>query len=239
MKIAIIDDIPEDRSILRRCITAYLEQRCVSADYYEYCNGEIFLLEAQKEAFTVVFLDIYMEGLDGIEVARALRQFDENCILIFITTTPDYALEGFKVRAMHYLVKPFSCAEMEQLLTEILERLPNNDRYIEIKSRGDTIRLYYRDIVYAEHFSHLIYIYTTANKVFTTRQSFRQFILPLQEDSRFFVCSRGVIVNLEHANDFEERFFIMDEGSKVLVNRNLVKEARQALMTYLLQQRRR
>lgn len=238
MRIAIIDDIVEDRSILRRCITAYLEQRCVSADYYEYCNGEIFLLEAQKEAFTVAFLDIYMEGINGMEVARALRQFDENCILVFITVSPDYALEGFKVRAMHYLVKPFACVELERLLSEILDRLPNHDQYIEIKSRGEYIRLYYSDIVYAEHFSHRIYIYTPAQKVITIRQSFRQFVVPLQEDSRFFVCSRGVIVNLEHACDFEERFFIMDEGSKVLVNRDLVKEARQALMTYLLQRRR-
>lgn len=90
-----------------------------------------------------------------------------------------------------------------------------------------------------EHFFHRIYIYTTAQKVFTTRQSFRQFVVPLQEDSRFFICSRGVIVNLEHACDFEERFFIMDEGSKVLVNRDLAKEAHQTLMIYLLHQRRR
>lgn len=239
MKIAIVDDIVEERSVLRGYIASYLEQCRVRVDFYEYCNRETFLLDAQKEGFTVVFLDIYLDGIDGMEAARMLRQFDENCILVFVTTSPDYALDGFKVRAMHYLVKPFSSVELERLLTEILERLPNNDQYIEIKSRGEDIRLYYSDIVYAEHFSHRIYIYTTAQKVFTTRQSFRQFVVPLQEDSRFFICSRGVIVNLEHACDFEERFFIMDEGSKVLVNRDLAKEAHQTLMIYLLHQRRR
>lgn len=170
MKIAIVDDIVEERSVLRGYIASYLEQCRVRVDFYEYCNGETFLLDAQKEGFTVVFLDIYLDGIDGMEAARMLRQFDENCILVFVTTSPDYALDGFKVRAMHYLVKPFSSVELERLLTEILERLPNNDQYIEIKSRGDDIRLYYSDIVYAEHFSHLIYIYTTAQKatVFST-----------------------------------------------------------------------
>lgn len=238
MKIAIVDDIETERYDLQQRIEAFLEQRHVNADYYEYCSGEAFLFDAQKEAFSVVFLDIYMAGANGIEIARALRQFDTACLLVFITTSTDHALEGFQVRAMHYLLKPYSDNELKKLLEEILERLPENDQYIEIKYQGDMLRVYYSDIVYAEHFSHLIYIHTTAKKSLATRQSFRNFIVPLQEDARFFVCSRGVIVNLEHVCDFEERSFIMDEGSKVLVNRDLVKEARRAFMTYLLQRRR-
>ena len=113
MKIAIVDDIVEERSVLRGYIASYLEQCRVRVDFYEYCNGETFLLDAQKEGFTVVFLDIYLDGIDGMEAARMLRQFDENCILVFVTTSPDYALDGFKVRAMHYLVKPFSSVELE------------------------------------------------------------------------------------------------------------------------------
>lgn len=239
MKIAIVDDNAKERNELRKNLEYYLDQYRVSAKYYEYSNGEAFLNDAQNQSFTVVFLDIYMNGANGIEIARSFRRFDTACLLVFITTSMDHALEGFQVRALHYLVKPFSNNALGQLIREIMDRIPEDDPFIDIKTRGHEIRLIYSDIVYAEHFSHLIYVHTAVKTVITTRQSFREFIIPLKEDSRFFICSRGVIVNLEHAYDFEERSFIMDEGSRVLVNRDLEKEARKTLMTYLLHQRRR
>uniref|UniRef100_UPI0040577BAB LytR/AlgR family response regulator transcription factor n=1 Tax=Agathobacter sp. TaxID=2021311 RepID=UPI0040577BAB len=74
-----------------------------------------------------MFLDIYMAGISGMETATKLRTFDANCLLIFTTTSTDHALEGLRVRAMHYLVKLYAEDDLSALIDEILLRLPKPD----------------------------------------------------------------------------------------------------------------
>ena len=176
--------------------------------------------------------------MSGVDAAKELRTFDTDCLLIFTTTSTDHALEGFQVRAMHYLVKPFAQEDIDRLTDELLARIPQPDKFMTIKVNGSDIRLAYQNIVYAEHFSHMIHIHTPAGKTLVTRLPFKDFTAPLREDPRFFVCSRGVIANLEHAADFDDAAFLMTDGSRVLVSRELTKSARQAFMEYLLQRRR-
>jgi len=180
-----------------------------------------------------------MNGMTGMEAAKKLRETNTDCLLVFTTTSTDHALEGFQVRALHYLVKPFTEADIDALTDELLARVPQPDKYMELKVEGSEIHLRYQDIVYAEHFAHLIYVHTTVQKTLATRQPFKTFIAPLKDDTRFFVCGRGVIVNLEHAKDLEGAAFRMADGSRVFVSQDLLKSARQALMEFLLQRGRR
>ena len=170
-----------------------------------------------------------------MDAAKELRKTDADCFLIFTTTSTDHALEGFQVRAFHYLVKPFSEGELAALLAEMLTKLPRPEPILTVKVSGSDVHLRYRDIIFAEHFAHMINIRTTAGKTLATRQSFKAFTEPLKKDPRFFVCSRGTIVNLEHAADFQAAAFCMTDGSRVYVNQELLKPARQAFMEFLLQ----
>ncbi len=233
MRIAIVDDIEEERRLLRGRLEGQLTRRAVHATLYEYESGEAFLNAAEQEPFTVVFLDIYMGGMTGIEAATRLRAFDTDSLLIFTTTSTDHALDGFRVRAMHYLVKPYAEEEISALTDEIMRRIPQPDKYIEVKVSGIDTRVRFRDIVYAEHFSHMIHIHTANKKVLVTRQSFGEFTAPLKEDERFFLCGRGVIANMEHASDFDGESFVMDDGSAVFVSKDLNKAARRTFMDFL------
>ena len=103
MRIAIVDDISEERTLLRNRLESQFSRRNVHVDIFEYENGETFLTAAKECPFTVVFLDIYMNGSNGIDTAKELRRSDTDCLLIFTTTSTDHALEGFQVRALHYL----------------------------------------------------------------------------------------------------------------------------------------
>ena len=128
--------------------------------------------------------------------------------------------------------------ELERLTDEMLERIPHPDKYMDVKVGGSDIRLCYQNILYAEHFAHVIQIHTTAGKTLATRQPFKTFVEPLKDDRRFFVCGRGVIVNLENAADFRDAAFCMTDGSRVYVIQELLKPARQAFMEFLLQRER-
>ena len=238
MRIAIVDDLAAERTLLKDRLEQQLHRRNVQADILEYESGETFLEAARKAPFTAAFLDIYMDGMTGMEAARTLRKTDTDCLLVFTTTSTDHALEGFQVRALHYLVKPFSENELSGLLDEMLKRLPQQEKFLDIKVSGSDIRLCCSDIVYAEHFAHIINIHTVAGKTLATRQSFKVFTESLKEDPRFFICGRGVIVNLEQAEDFEADAFCMRDGSRVYVCQNLLKSARQVFMEFLLQRGR-
>ena len=229
MRIAIVDDLAAERTLMKERLVRQLGLRGAQAEILEFDSGEAFLAARQKQRFTAAFLDIYMPGRSGMDVARELRKKDADCILIFTTTSTDHALEGFQVRALHYLVKPFSENELSGLLDEMLKRLPQQEKFLDIKVSGSDIRLCCSDIVYAEHFAHIINIH---------RQSFKVFTESLKEDPRFFICGRGVIVNLEQAEDFEADAFCMRDGSRVYVCQNLLKSARQVFMEFLLQRGR-
>ena len=238
MRIAIVDDLAAERTLLKDRLERQLQRRNVQADILEYESGETFLEAARKAPFTAAFLDIYMDGMTGMEAAKKLRETNTDCLLVFTTTSTDHALEGFQVRALHYLVKPFSEAELSALLDEMFSKLPRPEPILTVKVDGSDIRLCYRDIVSAEHFAHMISIRTTAGKTLATRQSFKAFTEPLKKDPRFFVCGRGAIVNMENAADFQDAAFCMTDGSRIYVSQELLKAARQAFMEFLLQRGR-
>ena len=149
MRIAIVDDLSGERRLLRDRLETALKRRNVRAEFFEYENGEDFINAAMQNRFSAAFLDIYMDGIDGVETAKRLRAFDVECLLVFTTTSTDHALQGFQVRAMDYLVKPFAEDEFDRLTGEMLARLPRPDTYLEIRINGSDIRLNCKSIVYA------------------------------------------------------------------------------------------
>ncbi len=232
MRIAIVDDIASERETLKSRVAAQAARLSLDAAVSCYASGTDFLAAAGKEHFDLVFLDIYMGNENGVDTAQHLRSFDPDCLLVFTTTSPDHALEGFRVRALHYLVKPYQEAELAALFDEIVKRFPTTDRYFEINAAGGIVRLRFQDILYAEHYKHQIYVYSADGERYVTRRTFREFTAALT-DGRFFLCSRGVLVNMEHAEDFDGTDFILKNGTRVPVSRDLAKAARTAFGDYL------
>lgn len=236
MRIAIVDDIASEREILRNRLNAQLARLSLDARIFDFSSGGDFLSAAGKERFSLVFLDIYMEDESGVETAESLRSFDTDCLLMFTTSSKDHALDGFRVRAFHYLVKPYTDTDLSALFDEIIKLFPPKDRYIEVNAAGGTVRLRFQEILYAEHYQHQIHIHRTSGESTVTRQTFREFTASLT-DKCFFLCNRGVIVNLEHTEDFNGTEFILKNGKRISVSRDLAKSARLAFGDYLFGRR--
>lgn len=234
MRIAIVEDIATEREQLKDRLNSQLARLALDAEISAFGSGTAFLLAAGEKRFDLVFLDIYLEQENGVDTAKELRRFDPDCILVFLTASTDHALDGFRVRAFHYLVKPYTDGELTALFDEIIKRFPVPDRYIEVNTAGGPVRLRFREILYAEHYRHQIYIYTANGHTTVTRQTFREFTAGLT-DRRFFPCSRGVIVNLEYAEDFDGTDFILKNGNKIPVSRDLAKAARQTFCDFLFE----
>ncbi|MBD5476636.1 MAG: response regulator transcription factor [Lachnospiraceae bacterium] len=236
MRIAIVDDIASERETLKNRLNIRLARLSLDATISDFDSGTDFLSVAEKERFDLVFLDIYMKNENGVDTARALRFFDTDCLLVFITASTDHALDGFRVRAFHYLVKPCTDADLAALFDEIVKHFPSKDRYIDVNVTGGTVRLRFQEILYAEHYQHQIYIYRTDGRKVVTRQTFREFAANLT-DGRFFLCSRGLIINLEHTGDFDGTDFVLKNGKRLPVSRDLSKAARLAFGDFLFERR--
>ena len=180
-----------------------------------YGNGTDFLNEAMQNRFDLVFMDIYMEKENGIDAAQKLRKFDKDCLLVFTTTSTDHALEGFRVRALHYLVKPYSDDELA----------------------SDSLRIKLCDILYAEHFKHCIHIHCTDKSEKSVRSTFAEFVMLFDDGDNFFVCNRGIIVNLEHIRDMNGNEFVLDNGERISISRSLVKSAKSTFGEYIFGRR--
>lgn len=228
MRIAVVDDGTADRLWLAGELEALLARRRLEGTVSAFDDGEPFLEAAQAERFQLIFLDIYMEGLGGVETARRLRAFDPDCLLVFSTFSPDHALEGYRVQAAQYLVKPYAAAELERVFDQLARLLPAPEKYLELRAGRQTVRLRLGDILWAEHYQHQVRVHTAGGEVLSTRLTFGEFAALLAPDPRFFVCGRGLLVNLDHAADFDGRDFRLDSGDRLPVSRDLVGAARSA-----------
>lgn len=237
MRIAIVDDCENERNELCKRLSHSSFSRSYDIEICEYNSGTDFLNEAMQNRFDLVFMDIYMKNESGIDAAQKLREFDRDCLLVFTTTSTDHALDGFRVRALHYLVKPYSDSELDMLLDEISQKISVEEKYIEIPSANGSLRVKLCDILYAEHFKHCIHIHCTDKSEKSVRSTFAEFVRPFDDGDNFFVCSRGVIVNLEHIKDMNSNEFVLDNGERISISRSLVKSAKSTFGEYIFGRR--
>ena len=106
MNIAIIDDISTDAEALKNIAVSYFEKKQIRAEICYFFSAEEFFEDYQPGKFQILFLDIYMDGMTGMEAARRIRRQSDNCILVFVTTSSDFAVESYDVGASYYLSFP-------------------------------------------------------------------------------------------------------------------------------------
>lgn len=117
--------------------------------------------------------------------ARARRSFDRDCLLVFSTSSPDHALEGYRVQAVQYLVKPYAAAELEDLFAQLERLFPVPERYVELRAGRQTLRVPLGEILWAEHFQHQVRVHTAGGGEMSTRLAFREFVGLLSPEERF------------------------------------------------------
>ena len=150
MQIAICDDEVSMVQILEKKIKKLLPDAVID----KYLSGDELIASGSKP--DILFLDIQMPGMDGMETAKVLRQDNEDMILIFVTAAEAYVFQAFDVGAFHYLVKPFSDEKFKEVVTKAVHnikrssRLEKDEKYIMVQTAGSHIKIFLRDIVYAE-----------------------------------------------------------------------------------------
>ena len=231
MRAAIIDDRSDDRATLYRELDSVLRERGYTVDAIDqFESGEAFLASFEKGKYDLIFFDIYMEGISGIQAAAEVRKSDRNVRLIFVTTSNDFAAESYSLRADYYLLKPYVHDDIVKAMT-VIDLADYEKQRIVTLPDGSTCLLH--DIVYTEYYNHRIVLYLKGGRKKKVRASQASLEEVLCANDAFVTCTKGIIVNLEYVRRIEEGAVLLEEKYQVPVSRRRMGEIKKAHAEYM------
>lgn len=228
MRIAICDDEPQCRQQAVHAINECTESPDILTDLFE--NGKAFLHAFQKKPYDLVFLDIEMPEIDGIGLARKLRELHQDVPIVFLTSHIEYALEGYEVNALRYLTKPIQKEKLYELLEHVMERM-QEQRTLWLKTDMGEERVPVRDVLYLEAQNQNICI-RTADKEYIVRYNLGEYEKELAQDG-FFRIHRGYLVSLRHVKSLGKHELTLSENTVLPISRTKEKSLKEALFQYI------
>lgn len=197
-----------------------------------YENGETLL--AEGKTFDLIFLDIRMDGISGIETAREIRKRQEDTVLIFITGIKEYVFEAFDVKAFHYLLKPVKEEKFAQVFelaaAEVEKKRKNTQKQLFIKTRNRNITVNVKDILYIENQKRKAEIHTQS-EVIVMYAAMKE--LEQQLGESFYRCHRGYLVNMAYITEYHTDSICLSNGETVYLSREKYHGFVKAYMHYL------
>lgn len=228
--IAIVDDDAHDRKELKSCLLRYEKEKQLKFKVSEYTDGEDIVTRYSAD-YDIILLDIEMTFLNGMKAAEKIREMDRRVILIFITNMPQYAIRGYKVGALDYMLKPISWFSFcETMNRAVAGMLPEEKQYLTLTVKGGRMKLDVSRLCYVEVQDHQM-IYHTLDEAYVAKGTIRD-VEDRLDGRRFFRCNRCYIVNLEMVENYVGSSVAV-HGDTILVSRNRRKPFLDALNAYL------
>lgn len=236
MRIAIIDDTEADREHLSRLIGQCISEHALPACHIiAFESGKAFLQDFYQETYDLIFLDIYMDGADGIETAKKIRETDKNVKLVFVTVSNDFASESYAVSASYYLRKPVGEPEIRQMLSRLHLHGHSGEKMVTLPN-GQPLLLH--SIVYTSFSGHYVTIYLISGEQLRVRCTQREWEKLLLAFPDFILCTKGVIVNLEEVEKLDASLFIMKNNVYIPISRRKYPEVKQTYSDFLIRKTR-
>lgn len=208
IRIAIVEDDGNSAELLLHYIDRYQEEKKEKITTEMFRDGLEFISD-YKASYDLILMDIEMPHLNGLDTARKLRRMDGQVCLIFITNMAQYAIHGYEVQALDFMIKPVGYFNFSLKLDKVIRICSHQDqKYIFIPTEGGKLKLDTEEIVYIESDKHYLYLYTERGE-FKIRSTMSEFIEKLPK-KRFCNCNKSFCVNMDYISRYR--------GDSVIVN---------------------
>ncbi|MCR5154083.1 MAG: LytTR family DNA-binding domain-containing protein [Lachnospiraceae bacterium] len=218
VNIAIVEDEKKHTDILSGYIKRYFDEQRELACVKEFCDG-VDILEEYASDYDIIFLDIQMKHLDGMTTAKKIREIDPNVVLIFVTSTVQYAVQGYLVDAIGYVLKPVTYLQFTQLLEKAMARVnqKNKKNFIVFSTPERQVKLECGNVIYLESQRNNVIIHSKDGDFITQGplKKYEEILKP----SGFSKCHNAYIVNLAFVYAVEHDEAILPDKTRIPISR--------------------
>ena len=217
LRVAIVEDNDRDAEYLLSHLKRYSRENKVDIETRRYENGILFL-EQYRGDFDLIFMDIDMPAMSGMEAAKALRERDAHVLLIFVTALARFALNGYEVDAYDFIVKPLQYNFFSSKMNRAMKKLDSEQRVkVLIKTSEKTVSVFADEILFVDIFKHVLNFHTDRETV-STRGTMKDVMESLNEGS-FAMCNKSCVVNLNHIQMIDGDEAVLTNGERLQISR--------------------
>lgn len=230
IQIGICDDEEEDIRILSSALYTY----DATFKIFSYKNGESLLAdwEEHKTCFDILFLDIYMPGINGIQIAKKIYSERNDTKIIFISSSNEHYVEAYDVFAFNYIIKPLNVEKLNRILEQALKSINNVRRQqISFSYKSIYYKIFCDDILYIESSNKIIYFHMTDKTTLQCYAKIDDICKQLPQES-FIRCHQSFVVSIFHVTKMFEKHFSVDK-TVISISKKYLKSSREKYCNYL------
>ena len=237
MNIAIVDDIRDEAENVRELLREYAAVNRMEADISGSSSAEELLKSYRPLLYSVVFMDIYMNGMTGVEAAEHIRRLDASVIIIFLTTSEEHHADALHCHAYDYLLKPIDRKKLFRVMDDLMRlQTAAESSKLNFSSNRRDYSLPYDQIVYVKtesNGSNYLEIRDLADNSYRTRMTFSAVFDTLTQDNRFLPIQSGVLVNMEHIAFIKDKYCVMSNGERFALSVRKEKETERIWQNFM------
>ncbi|MBR4344607.1 MAG: response regulator transcription factor [Lachnospiraceae bacterium] len=231
MNIAIVDDTELEAKIITKFIKEYSAQNKIKSEISYFNRAEDFLKNYSPYKYTVIFMDIYMEGITGIDAARQILQKDSDAKVVFLTSSPDHMADALMMHAFDYLQKPTDKDRFFHLMDDITKKQTSirKNLYFTFEKKDYSIDV--SDIISICSNGHYVDIKLTSGEIYKPYLTFSSIYDELSDGS-FLLINRGILVNMDYVSSFESGICNLKDETILPINIKKKKALEQTWENY-------
>ncbi len=230
LSIAVCDDEKCISEKIEKMAKDFFRKKNIDISVVQYSSGEE-LLESSK-GMDIVFLDIGMQGMDGIETARRLRSHGYKGFLVFITVLKEMVFRSFEVQPFDYLVKPVQEEYFDKTMERLFLSMQDKEKgHLFVKKGHESNIISFQDIICCEIIDRKVYLYLNSGEIIDYYDRIEN--LEKKLDRRFFRCHRSYLINLNHLKSYRNNTAYMADGKEIPVSRLRSREFSNVILKYM------
>jgi len=229
--VCICDDSKFDIEKIKNCLSAFSKKKHTDFNISEFSNPEMLLYELDDGKIADIFiLDVEMPNINGFELADKIRGYTETSVIIFLTSHDEMALQGYKSKALRYVIKLNLERDIEEALDSAVAEISNtDDKAITLRRYNDYWRIPYKDIICVTRISRQLVISTRLLGEITDNRGINEFF-ELLEDSRFLFIDRSCFVNIDYISQINGYSLKLKNGQVLPISRRSLQNVKKTLL---------
>ena len=238
LQIAVCDDNIDELSNMVQLIDLYRTSRHLNCEYAVFPNGFELISALEKgKRFDIYCLDIMMPGFTGIDAAKEIRTFDKTAPILFFTSSPEFALESYSVKAINYVLKPISKEKLFFTFDELLEqiKMEKDEDAVIIKSNEGIQKILISNLIFTEVIGRNVLYHLRSGKVIECTEAFSPVCDNLMKYGCFMKPHRSYLVNMQYVDTIENHQITLQTLSSVPVAQGKAKEMKQQYLNYQME----